>query len=127
MEDQKTAIHCGEQGCLTVPKYEQTSLQRLWPIALLNPGFRNYLPDEWREPKHADRYFFFLVWTKVNPTELDDLIKAAKSQRNALLVEKPLAPLIRPTNRWLKLCLEAPWKSKLLNNLERFCFYTLLF
>ena len=68
---------------MRVPLWPELSVGRVWPDAISIPGFRDWIPDEWREAKRVDRKFFWGILSTEHPQFVEALIRGALESRQA--------------------------------------------
>ena len=60
---------------MNVPKYDELSVKKFWPLMFNVEDFMKYMPDPTADGRLPDREYFWNVLNTVNPAYVRDLIK----------------------------------------------------
>ena len=83
LADEKKLLKLSELRCVSVPKYDELSVQRIFPMIQNDPLVMKYFPDEYQKNRYPDRTYTFNVLNTIRPEFVQKMIAHAQTVRNA--------------------------------------------
>ena len=69
---------------VNVPKFDEVSVKKIWPMIKEDPDVLIYFPDEYPKGREPDRQYTFNVLNTIRPEFLKNAIEHAYKVRNAV-------------------------------------------
>ena len=68
MKNKKKALNKGQVRLMKTPRWPELAINKLWDDAMLIPGFKDYMPFDWKATsKKVERSYFFGVLGTLMP------------------------------------------------------------
>ena len=83
MTKQKKFIKKNQVSGMTIPKWPELSVRKMWAYAMEIPGFRDYMPDDFTGDHKTDRAYFWGYVVFLCEPLVVALINNTREQREA--------------------------------------------
>jgi len=80
---QKKFMPLKEVSRVVVPKYEELSVEKVYPLVQVDPAVNAYFPDSLPKNRNVSREYFWNILHTVHPLYVERLISHAQQQRFA--------------------------------------------
>ena len=80
--DKKKLMPMSQVRSVNVPKFDELSVQKIFPLKAKDPAFMAYFPDKLPQGRWPDRRYFFNILSTLEHDYLQHLIAHANRQRH---------------------------------------------
>ena len=84
LSGEKKLMPLSEVKLVTVPAYDELSVKNLYSHMTKIEEFMQYMPDKVPKQRTVSRCYFFNIMHSINPSYVQELIRHATAQRNAM-------------------------------------------
>ena len=84
LASEKSLLKMSELRSINVPKFDELSVKNIYPKIKDDLKVHKYFPDRYPEGRVPDRTYTFNVYNTIYPEYVQDMIKHAQKQRNAV-------------------------------------------
>ena len=98
--NEKSLLKMSELRAVHVPKFDELSVKYIYPRIKEDPKVHKYFPDRYPDGRVPDRTYTFNVYHTVYPEYVQNMIRHAQKQRNAVTDQTDHADEILISREW---------------------------